>query len=119
MQYLPYALLLLTLILEGQGAALIESSGLVAAHLHDFLTRLYPTFGNGRVLIPTPGFVRRWFETGRQGPTTRPYGTAFIPRTGNEQAGRGRGASRGFSSGIGGISNLWGNRGAGRRLGGD
>ncbi|KAI9782028.1 MAG: hypothetical protein M1816_002137 [Peltula sp. TS41687] len=115
-KYLPYALLLMALVTSGQRAALQQGSGLIAAHLYDFLTRIYPTFGNGRNYIRTPAFIRRWFASGHLGPTTRPYGTAFIPRTGEQQQPT-RGPARGFASGFAGVSGLWSNRGPGRRLG--
>ncbi|KZF22670.1 hypothetical protein L228DRAFT_247029 [Xylona heveae TC161] len=106
-EWLPYAILLLTFIMGGSQAAIEQSTGIFAAHLYDFLTRIWPAFGGGRNYIQTPNFVRRWFE--RPGPQSRPYGTAWNPRTTQQ-------SSRGSSSGI---SNLWGTRGQGRRLGGD
>ncbi|KAI9830981.1 MAG: hypothetical protein M1826_004098 [Phylliscum demangeonii] len=118
MQYLPYALLLMTFAAGGPQAALHQSSGLIAAHLYDFLTRLYPTFSNGRNYLQTPSFVHRWFSP--QGPprsTTRAYGTAYAAAPAGAPAGRA--AASGFSAGLGSVSNLWGGRGSGRRLGGD
>ncbi len=121
----------MTLVMGGLNATMIQASGLLAAHLYDFLTRIYPAFGGGRNYIVTPEFVRRWFAgpAGRRGPTTRSYGTAFVPdiagRAGTQQRGGqqqpARGASAGgFASGFAsGVSGLWNNRGPGRRLGGD
>ncbi len=123
----------MTLVMGGLNATMIQASGLLAAHLYDFLTRIYPAFGGGRNYIVTPEFVRRWFAgpAGRRGPTTRSYGTAFIPdtaaRAGTQQraqqqparaasGGLGGGFASGFASGV---SGLWNNRGPGRRLGGD
>ncbi|KAI9837565.1 MAG: hypothetical protein M1819_007216 [Sarea resinae] len=105
--WLPYAMLGMTLVMAGPEAALHQGTGLLAAHLYDFLTRLYPTFGDGENFIRAPQFVERWFN--HPGPRARPYGTAFTPRTE---------PSRGSSSGFSGLGS-WGGRGAGRRLGGD
>ena len=117
MKWLPYVMLLMTFFMQSPEAALSQGSGLVAAHLYDFLTRLWPTFGGGQNFIQTPAFVKRWFETGRARSTTRPYGTAFTSRSTGPQPVRG--TTSGFSSGFGGMSSSWGSRGAGRRLGGD
>jgi len=105
-KYLPYALLLLTFIMRGPPAAMEQGTGLLAAHLYDFLTRIWPTFGGGRNYIKTPEFVKRWFaQSGSGAPQARGYGTAFDNR-------RDAPAS-GSSSG-----NAWSNqRGPGRRLG--
>ncbi|KAJ5248497.1 hypothetical protein N7524_012457 [Penicillium chrysogenum] len=43
--FLPYAMLLVTMVSNGWDAALVESTGILAAHTYDFLTRIYPTFG--------------------------------------------------------------------------
>ncbi|OQE88985.1 hypothetical protein PENNAL_c0015G07951 [Penicillium nalgiovense] len=43
--FLPYAMLLVTMVSNGWDAALVESMGILAAHTYDFLTRIYPTFG--------------------------------------------------------------------------
>ncbi|KAF4632353.1 hypothetical protein G7Y89_g5772 [Cudoniella acicularis] len=108
-QWIPFAMILLTFILNGPTAALISITGLVAAHLHDFLTRLWPTFGGGRNWVPTPAFVRRWFETKTDTVTHKPYGTAFA------RAQSGPSAS-GSSSGP--LPESWKSRGSGHRLGG-
>ena len=111
-QFVPYAMLLMTLIMAGPTAAKIQATGLVAAHLHDFLTRLYPTFGGGRNLVPTPGFVRRIFQSTKATVDHRPYGTAFTPAQ--------REAASASGSGAGGVlPESWRNRGSGHRLGGD
>lgn len=79
-KYLPYALLFITLVSGGPHGAKIQASGLVAAHMYDFLTRIWPTFGNGRNYITTPLFVKRWFAPEATTASTRSYGTAFNPR---------------------------------------
>lgn len=111
-KWLPYAMLLMTFVMGGPGMALQQATGLLAAHLYDFLTRIYPTFGDGRNYIQTPAMVQRWFGATRPNIAARGYGTAYRPAT--------QQPSRGTSSGFGGgMSNIWGSRGAGRRLGGD
>jgi Derlin-2/3 len=112
-KFLPYAMLFMTFVMAGPEGAKHQATGLVAAHLYDFLTRIWPTFGGGNNLIQTPLFVQQLFGEG-QGPrtgTVRSNGTAFparaqpVPATG--------GATRGaFTSGFSGM-------GQGRRLGGD
>ncbi|KAL2419794.1 hypothetical protein ABEF95_003045 [Exophiala dermatitidis] len=110
-EFLPWAMLTLTLIMGGPQAALQQGMGVIAAHLYDFLTRLYPTFQGGRSYIQTPAAVRRFFGADRSAFTQRAYGSAFRPgRPVPPQQ------SRGWTSGFAGS---WGGRGAGRRLGGD
>ncbi len=92
--------------------ALQQATGLLAAHLYDFLTRLYPTFGGGRNYIRTPAMVQRWFGATRPSTAARGYGTAYRPASQQPSQGTSSGLSRGISS-------IWGSRGAGRRLGGD
>ncbi|KAJ8064304.1 hypothetical protein OCU04_006650 [Sclerotinia nivalis] len=112
--WIPYAMLLMTFVMGGgAGAAKIQATGLVAAHLHDFLTRLWPTFGGGRNLIPTPGFIRRAFETTQTTTTERAYGTAVAP----PQRSPGTGSTSGPSGSV--LPESWRSRGSGHRLGGD
>ena len=108
--WLPWVMLLMTLVMAGPGAVLQQATGIVAAHLYDFLTRLWPTFGGGRNYIITPAIVKQWFGADRPNIQARGYGTAYrqaVPAPG-------RGTSSGF-----GFSSAWGTRGQGRRLGGD
>ncbi|KAL4890409.1 Der1-like family-domain-containing protein [Aspergillus ambiguus] len=107
-EFLPWAMLVFTLVAYGCPAACNESMGIVAAHLYDFLTRIYPTFGGGRNYITTPAFVRRLFSTTSRG-TSRGYGTAYRP------ASQDQGSSGGWTSSFQGA---WSQRGPGRRLGG-
>ena len=104
-------MLLMTFIMAGPSAAMIQATGLIAAHLHDFLTRLWPTFGGGRNLVPTPGFIRRMWEPKTATVSHRAYGTAFAP------ARRDSSTSTGASGGV--LPESWRNRGSGHRLGGD
>ncbi|KAJ5081384.1 hypothetical protein NUU61_009648 [Penicillium alfredii] len=110
-EYLPWAMLTMTLVMGGWPAALNESMGIVAAHLYDFLTRIYPTFGGGRNYITTPTFMHRLFNTNTVPTGNRSYRTAYrTPQPSQASSGRGWTSS---------IQNPWGSRGAGRRLGGD
>lgn len=110
-QWIPYAMLLMTFVMAGPGAAKIQATGLIAAHLHDFLTRLWPTFGGGRNPVPTPAFVKRMFQSTEATTTNRAFGTAFTP------AQREPSASTSGSGGV--LPESWRNRGTGHRLGGD
>lgn len=120
-KYLPYAMLLLTFIMASPQEALLQATGLLAAHLYDFLTRVWPEYGGGVRVVNTPLLVRKWFEEAGGTPQQRSYGTAFTGRTTTPQtpqqnrAGGGGGWASGFSSGSG--SGPWNARGAGRRLG--
>lgn len=119
-KYLPGCMLLVAFLMAGPQEALKQAFGLVAAHLYDFLTRIWPSYGGGINPIRTPRMVQQWFAKPIGASTTRSYGTAFQgrpagsvgaqPQTGNS---RGSGWTSGFTSGS------WGSRGPGRRLGGD
>ena len=80
---------------------LTMGTGLLAAHLYDFLTQLYPTFGGGTNYIRTPSMVKRWFGADQRNTTTRPYGTAY----------------RQAAQQVAPLSG-WSSRGQGQRLGG-
>lgn len=111
-QWGPFAMILLTFVMDGPAGAQVQFTGLLAAHLYDFLTRLYPEFGDGRNIIATPGFVRRWFAPAEIGVSARSFGTAFTPPDRQSQSTT-TGASRGP------LPDSWGSRGGGHRLGGD
>ncbi|CAI7628444.1 unnamed protein product [Penicillium manginii] len=122
-EYLPFAMLAFTLVMGGPNAALSEGMGIVAAHLYDFITRIYPTFGGGRNWIQPPGFVRRYFRGVTSNPTVRPYGTAFRQPAPQPESSTASSSSSGGGSGGGWASafqrtpDAWSGRGAGRRLG--
>jgi Derlin-2/3 len=102
--WLPFAMILVTLVTSGLDAAIVQSTGLIAAHLHDFLTRIWPTFGGGRNLLPTPDFVKRWFMVSDSHTTvSAPTGSA---------------SASGSSTGNV-LPESWRNRGSGHRLGGN
>ena len=97
-------MIFITYIIVGSGPAIMEATGIPAAHLYDFLARLYPEFGGGRKWISTPRFVSSWFA-GRDGGRSvqKGYGTAIRPVEQTPRA----------------SSSSWGSRGQGRRLGGE
>ncbi|KAK7709090.1 hypothetical protein SLS57_008815 [Botryosphaeria dothidea] len=104
-KYLPYLLLLVTFVMGGQGAAMHQGTGLLAAHLYDFLTRIWPTFGGGSNPVKVPRIVKEFFGGGgvRPAPAQRGYGVAF------GAPGEARATGSSWAS----------TRGPGRRLGGD
>jgi len=85
----------------------IQLTGLVAAHLHDFLSKLWPSFGGGKNLLPTPKFVTRIFQTTEATISNKTYGTSFTP------------AQKTPKPATGPLPESWGSRGSGHRLGGN
>jgi Derlin-2/3 len=112
-QWAPVAMIFITFIMSGPGAAKIQSTGLFAAHFYDFMTRLYPEFGGGKNILVTPQFVKRWFSPEAASASQRSYGTAFTPADRSTA-----GASSGADTG-GVLPETWRNRGSGHRLGGE
>jgi Derlin-2/3 len=107
--WLPYAMLAVTFVASSPGAAYVQATGIVAAHMYNFLTRIYPENGGGQKWIFTPRWVWRLFAPDGQEVRNRSYGTAFAPP---QQA-----KSTGSSSGV--LPESWKTRGTGHRLGGD
>lgn len=106
-KFLPYALLFMSLIMDGPDAALPQVTGLLAAHLYDFLTRIWPTFGGGANYIKTPHVVKGWFGAPPGVAQARPYGSV--------QRGGGGGAAA--AAATSGRTTGFDARGPGRRLG--
>lgn len=106
-QLIPLCMMGATLLMGGPQTMLLQLTGLVAAHLHDFLTRIYPELGGGPNLAPTPGFFARLVETPRI--LQRDYGTAIRspPAAGRSTAAQGSGP----------LPDSWKTRGSGHRLG--
>ncbi|KAK4127937.1 hypothetical protein N657DRAFT_631648 [Parathielavia appendiculata] len=75
-QAVPYCMLLGSLLMSPSLVPL-QITGIIAAHLHDFLSRLWPEFGGGRNLLATPSFVSYLVQTPRV--LQRDYGTAIRP----------------------------------------
>lgn len=118
-KYLPYCMLAMTFVMDSPEAAMMQATGLLAAHLYDFLTRIWPAFGGGQNPLSTPQFISKWFATGG-GPgtsTARGAGTAFQARPAGGSQSAAAPSAGGWTSGFSG--NGWGNRGPGRRLGGE
>lgn len=111
-QLVPYSMMLVSLIVAGPSVFMLQLCGLVAAHLYDFLTRLWPEFGGGSNLLPTPRFMSRLVPTpGRV--EDHGFGRAYRPPADNAS-----GSSTGASTG-GILPDSWKTRGKGNRLGGD
>lgn len=110
--WVPLAMLFLTFVIAGPEAAKVQATGLVAAHLHDFLSVLYPTFGGGPNILKTPAFLERFFTVTVPRVVNKAYGTAIRPA---------RQPSTGASSSSEGsvLPESWRSRGTGHRLGGD
>lgn len=110
-QTVPYCIILSTLVSSGSPDAVPgQLTGIVAAHLYDFMTRLWPEFGGGSNLLPTPGFISRLFTTPRI--FQRGQGAAVRPGSASGDAGRSTGASTGSV-----LPDAWKTRGSGQRLG--
>lgn len=112
-QTVPYCIILASMLSSGDPSGVpSQLTGIVAAHLYDFLTRLWPTFGGGSNLLPTPGFMSRLLGATRVEPA---YGTAG--RT-TGPGGAGRASSSGTNTGSV-LPDSWKTRGSGYRLGSD
>ena len=109
-QLFPYAIMFVSYLTYGTGMVIIQLHGLFAAHLWDFLKRIWPEFGGGPNLIHTPSFMSRFVQTPRV--LERSFGTAIRP-TGSSE--RSTGTSTGASTGP--LPDAWKTRGRGQRLG--
>ncbi|KAK9416041.1 putative Centromere/microtubule-binding protein cbf5 [Seiridium unicorne] len=102
-QLMPYCLLVVQLLFpNGWYLIKVGLTGLVAAHLHDFCTRLYPEFGNGPNLLPTPWWISWIISTPRVKNTV--YGSAHAPPKDSQPR-------------SGPLPDSWRSAGPGRRLG--
>ncbi|KAL1839573.1 hypothetical protein VTJ49DRAFT_1394 [Mycothermus thermophilus] len=110
-QTVPYCMILMSFLMR-PWIIPMQISGIVAAHLHDFLWRLWPEFGGGPRILATPSFVSYLVQTPRN--LNRGYGTAIRPSGSGAGTGRTTGASTGSV-----LPDSWKTRGAGHRLGGD
>ena len=109
-QLTPYAMILANLLFPG-GAMnmLLQVQGLLAAHLFDFLTIIWPEYGGGRNLIPTPAFVSSAVQAATAAQSRVAAATGLQPA--DEASGHGSGMSRGP------LPDSWRTRGPGQRLG--
>ncbi|RKF64171.1 Derlin-2 [Golovinomyces cichoracearum] len=110
--WVPYAMLLMTTIMAGPDAAKVQLTGLIAAHLHDFLTRLWPKFGGGNNLFPTPRLLRSLWLSDQSNQTRRPFGTIISPKNPPN-------AVPSMRSTRDVLPKSWQTRGSGHRLGGE
>ncbi|THZ02387.1 hypothetical protein D6C93_03264 [Aureobasidium pullulans] len=119
-KYLPGCMLLAAFLMAGPNEAIKQAFGLAAAHLYDFLTRIWPSYGGGTNPISTPLVVQRWFARPAGASTTRAYGTAFQSRPAGSVGAQSQTSSSGGGGWTSGFtSGSWGSRGPGRRLGSD
>lgn len=117
-KWLPYAMLAMTFVMSSPQEALLQATGLVAAHAYDFVTKIWPEYGGGRRYLNTPQFVNRWFAKPAGTAQQRSFGTAYAGRpAAASPISQQQAARSGWASGISGSS--WSSRGTGRRLGGD
>ena len=112
-KYLPFAMLFMTFIIDGPDAAAGQLTGLIAAHLYDFLTRIWPTFGGGTNYIRTPQMVKGWFSARPGSVQDRGFGHVVEGR-GRTAGAAGSGAPPSAARATG---NAWSGMGPGRRLG--
>lgn len=107
----PYVMILISLLFPGGISDFFQGIyGLVAAHMWEFLTRIYPQLGGGPNILKTPQFMKklvRYVERGRQ-----QFNSSGV--TGGNAA-----ASTGSATGpeSGPLPDAWRTRGSGRRLG--
>jgi Derlin-2/3 len=106
-QTIPYCMLAMSLLMNPTAIPL-QITGIVSAHAHDFLTRLWPQFGGGWNILSTPSFVSYLVQTPRV--LQRDYGTAIRQPTAAS------GSSTGASTGPV-LPDSWKTRGTGQRLG--
>ncbi|KAK4032736.1 Der1-like family-domain-containing protein [Parachaetomium inaequale] len=106
-QTIPYCMLVASLLMNPASIPL-QITGIVSAHAHDFLSRLWPQFGGGWNILSTPSFVSYLVQTPRV--LQRDYGTAI------RQPAAASGSSTGASTGSV-LPDSWKTRGAGQRLG--
>nr|POE65163.1 derlin-1 [Quercus suber] len=122
-KWLPYVMLAMTFVLGSPQEALLQATGLIAAHAYDFLTKYWPEYGGGRHLLSASQFVQQWFAPPPGTPVRRAFGTAYSGRPTQAQnvpqqpANSGGGGGGAWGSGFN--STPWSTRGQGRRLGGD
>ncbi|KAH6626078.1 Der1-like family-domain-containing protein [Chaetomium sp. MPI-SDFR-AT-0129] len=116
-QSIPLCMLALSLLLD-PSAIPLQLTGLLSAHLHDFLSRLWPEFGGGWNIMTPPRFVSWLVKTPRM--VQREYGTAVHQPRGAHgvSGGSAAGGSSGASTGSV-LPDSWKTRGSGQRLGGN
>lgn len=107
-QLTPYCMILINLVFpNGVYVMLLQLEGLIAAHLWEFFSRIWPDFGGGPKLLATPNWISSLIKPQRM--TARTFGTAIRPA--DQASGSSTGASRGP------LPDSWRTRGPGHRLG--
>lgn len=113
---MPFAMLLISMFYpNGVQHAIFQAYGLVAAHLYEFLTKIWPTLGGGVNLIPTPPLLVKLvnFLEGRVQDAQQSYNARF----GGAPSNRSTSASTSGASVNPPLPDSWRTRGGGRRLG--
>lgn len=110
-QLTPYAMILVNLLFPGGVSNMIlQFEGLVAAHLWEFLTVIWPQYGgSGNSLLPTPPPLVKLVDA-LSGVTQRVNAVARSQTTGSST-----GQATGADSGP--LPDAWKTRGRGQRLG--
>lgn len=113
----PYAMMGVSLLFPGGHlTAIFQAFGLIAAHLYEFLTKIWPQVGGGTNFIPTPPLLDNavhFFQGTAARIMERAYGTAIYPA--QAASGSSIGSSTGANTGP--LPDSWKTRGTGRRLG--
>ncbi|KAF4119653.1 hypothetical protein GMORB2_4562 [Geosmithia morbida] len=114
-QLTPYCMILINLVFPGAAMTmLLQVQGLLAAHLFNFLTNIWPQFGGtGKSLLPTPPFLTKVVDSVRGASET--IGGVASRAVSGESAARSTGQATGAFSGP--LPASWRSRGPGRRLG--
>lgn len=110
---MPYGMVAMNLLYGDVNGIIFDCYGLLAGHLFEFLTKIWPRAGGGFNPIPTPPIIEsivQWFDgNGRM--NNRSWGTMFSPRADSDSSATTSGAN------VGPLPDSWRTRGAGRRLG--
>lgn len=108
---MPYAMIGVSLLFPGGiQDFFLGLYGLVAAHLYEFLTRIYPQLGGGRNILKTPKFMTSLVRV-VEGRVIQAISRPGAPAASDFAGGR----STGVESGP--LPDAWRTRGSGHRLG--
>ncbi|KAF2720580.1 DER1-domain-containing protein [Polychaeton citri CBS 116435] len=118
-KWLPFAMLALSFVLSGPQAALVQSTGLLAAHAYEFLTKIWPEHGGGQQWIKTPAVVRGWFQQSPNAGQQRSGYQVFQGRSSGTVGGQSSSSGPNPAGGSFTTGFNAGNYGTGRRLGGE